>query len=181
MLSSCGGLALWREKPKSCRMCRSTTSTLPWTIPRARQSSYNWTSRNYSISSLDHPHIQRALKREADTDEAKHALYDVMLAEAGLKEEWAEHEIIALIREGNTRIGRPEPADAFCKLIIHEASVREKTGDPDLAREALLNNLSDIWGLNITRRYSSWHGKCASGTFASLTDGKSNLAPARTC
>ena len=33
---------------------------------------------------------------------------------------------------------------------MHEASVREKTGDLDLARESLLNNLSDIWGLDIT-------------------------------
>ena len=99
---------------------------------------------------LDHQNIQRALKRDPDTDEAKHALYDVMLAEAGLKEGWTDHEIIALIREGNTRSGRPEPPDAFCTLIMHEASVREKTGDLDLARESLLNNLSDIWGLDIT-------------------------------
>ena len=99
---------------------------------------------------LDHPHIQRALKRDAETDAAKHTLYDVMLAQAGLKEEWSEHEIIALIREGNTRSGRPAPGDEFCKLTIQEASVREKTGDLDLARESLLNNLSDIWGLNIT-------------------------------
>lgn len=98
---------------------------------------------------LAHPHLQRAIKRDSETPDTKHELYDALLAEAALHEHWEEGAIITLIREVNVRNARREPAVGFCMLVIHEAQVRTKTGDLDFARERLLDTLSDTWGLQL--------------------------------
>jgi hypothetical protein len=98
---------------------------------------------------MAHPHLQRALKRDPETDPTRHGIYDAMLAEAALQDSWNEGAIVALIQEGNTRNSLPPPAVGLCRVILHEAHLRTKTGDLDFARERLLDQLSDVWGLQI--------------------------------
>jgi hypothetical protein len=98
---------------------------------------------------LEYPRIQRALTREEGIDNARHAFYDVLLAEVALKAGWQDTDIVGLIRQGNARSAREKPNIAYCKLAIHEARLKAKTGDLDFAREALLLELSDAWKLDI--------------------------------
>ena len=138
------------EKPQQLTTATTNGYRPETDIPEEQEASPSLDPKKLLDFVLAHPHIQRALKRDRETEAAKHALYDVMLAEAGLKAEWTEQDIIALIQEGNARSDLPKLPDNFCKLTIQEARVRTKTGDIDLGREALLDNLSDTWGLNIT-------------------------------
>jgi hypothetical protein len=98
---------------------------------------------------MAHPHLQRALKRDPETDTARHGIYDALLAEAAMQEGWEPGAIVALIQEGNTRNSLPAPPVGLCRLIVHEAQLRTKTGDLDFARERLLDTLSDVWGIQI--------------------------------
>ena len=95
------------------------------------------------------PQLIRAWRREPETDATRHALYDVLLAEGALRHDWTPDAIIALIQEGNTRNALPAPNHGFCLLTMQEARLRTQTGDLDLAREKLLDNLADIWGLHV--------------------------------
>jgi hypothetical protein len=98
---------------------------------------------------MAHPHLQRALKRDPDTDAARHGIYDALLAEAAMQDGWEPGAIVALIQEGNTRNSLPALPVGLCRLIVHEAQLRTKTGDLDFARERLLDQLSDVWGIQI--------------------------------
>jgi hypothetical protein len=98
---------------------------------------------------MAHPHLQRALKRDPDTDTTRHGIYDALLAEAAMQDGWEPGAIVALIQEGNTRNSLPAPPVGLCRLIVHEAQLRTKTGDLDFARERLLDTLSDVWGIQI--------------------------------
>jgi hypothetical protein len=98
---------------------------------------------------MAHPHLQRALKRDPDTDAARHGIYDALLAEAAVQEGWDPGAIVALIQEGNTRNSLPVPPLTLCRLIVHEAHLRTKTGDLDFARERVIEMLANAWGLQI--------------------------------
>jgi hypothetical protein len=123
---------------------------------------------------LDHPTLQRALKRPQETDEAKHALYDVLLADAGSRAGWEVAQIVALIREGNRRSARPVPSQTYCELMLHEAQLRTQTGDLDMARERLLDSISDTWGLALAAvikhgaENTLWHLRLVDGREISL-------------
>lgn len=133
---------------------------------------------------LDSPRIRRALKRDPDTDDVRHSYYDVMLAETGLLAQWSEEDIIALIREGNSRSSRPEPTTGYCRLVINEAQLKTKTGNIDFARQALLMNLSDTWGIEINAvvRHGTenalWHLQLHDGREIQLGTSKELLSQA---
>lgn len=98
---------------------------------------------------INRPHLQRAIKRDPNTDPARHGIYNALLAEAAIKEGWDEAAIISLIHEGNTRNSLPPPPVHECRFIIQEAHLRTKTGDVDFAREYILDNLSNEWGIGL--------------------------------
>lgn len=134
---------------------------------------------------MTHPHLQRALKRDPDTEPDRHSLYDAMLATAALSEDWEEGAIVALIHEGNTRNALPAPPVQLCRLIIHEAHLRSKTGDLDFAREKVLDQLSDTWGLQISEviRHGTenalWHLRLLDGREIQLGSSEALLSQAK--
>jgi hypothetical protein len=118
---------------------------------------------------LEHPKLQRAIKREGEADATRHGFYDVLLAEVALLAHWDDAEIIALIREANNRSSRPQPNIAYCRLVIQEARLKTKTGNLDFAREAILMSLSDTWKVDIRAvirhgtENSLWHLQLENG------------------
>jgi hypothetical protein len=133
---------------------------------------------------LDSPRLRRALKRDPETDDTRHGYFDVLLAETGLLAQWSEDDIIALIREGNSRSARPEPDIGYCRLVIHEARLKANLGNLDFAREALLMNLSDTWGLEIQavvrhgRENALWHLQLHDGSEIQLGTSKELMSQA---
>jgi hypothetical protein len=118
---------------------------------------------------LAYPRVHRAIKREAGIDEARHGYFDIMLAEIGLCAGWSDEDIAALIRQANEESGRQKTNIAYCHLMIQQARLKTHTGDLDLAREALLMNLSTAWKVEIYavirhgEENSLWHLKLYNG------------------
>jgi len=133
---------------------------------------------------LDYPSIQRALKRDPETDEERHQLYDILLADAGVKSGWSVEQIVALIRDGNRRSARPEPSAAYCELMIQESRLRTNTGDLDFARERLLDTISDTWGIALAAvikhgdENTLWHLRLVDGREIGLGTTKDLFAQA---
>lgn len=118
---------------------------------------------------LANPRLHDCVQRQGGLDDARHHFLDTLLAGTALKAGWERAAIHAVLNTAHARVLRPPLPEHVVTLLLHEAAAHTEAGILDRGREALLENISKVWKIDILQVIR--HGKENSVWSLRLMDG----------